>query len=101
VNHYLNAEAMHPDIPEDGDLTTLIAGRSHRGTVRSAAPSIKQRPRTRLDPVEARSLVGLTGLTTIVAIMRTPNSWPPHSSQCDDTARRSSSSLAPASSAPL
>jgi glycosyltransferase involved in cell wall biosynthesis len=68
VNHYLNPETMHPDIPEDGDLTTLIAGRSHRGTVRVAAPSIKQRPRTRLDPVDARSLVGLAGLSTIVAI---------------------------------
>jgi glycosyltransferase involved in cell wall biosynthesis len=68
VNHYLNTETMHPDIPEDGDLTTLIVGRSHRGTVRAAAPSIKRRPHTPLDPVDARPLVGLTGLPTIVAI---------------------------------
>lgn len=34
----------------------------------AAVPSIKQQPRTRLDPVEATSLVGPTGLTTIVAI---------------------------------
>jgi glycosyltransferase involved in cell wall biosynthesis len=68
VNHYLNPEALHPDIPGDGQLAALIADRNHRGTVGAAAPSIKQRPRTRLDPVEARSLVGLTGLTTIVAI---------------------------------
>ena len=39
VNHYLNPETMHPDIPEDGDLT---AG--------------------------ARSLVEFTGITTIVAL---------------------------------
>jgi glycosyltransferase involved in cell wall biosynthesis len=68
VNHYLNPETMQPDIPEHGDLTAVIAGRSHRGTVRAAVPSIKQRPRTRLDPVDARSLVGLAGLSTIVAI---------------------------------
>jgi glycosyltransferase involved in cell wall biosynthesis len=68
VNHDLNPETLHPDIPGDGDLTTLIAGRSHRGTVRAAAPSIKRRPRPRLDPVDARSLVGLTDLPTIVAI---------------------------------
>jgi hypothetical protein len=61
VNHYLNPETMHPDIPEDGDLTALIADRNHRGTVRAAAPSIKQRPRTPLNPVDARSLVSLTG----------------------------------------
>jgi glycosyltransferase involved in cell wall biosynthesis len=68
VTHYLDPEAMHPDIPGDGDLRALIAGRSHRGTVKAAAPSIKQRPRTPLDPVDARSLVGHTGLPTIVAI---------------------------------
>lgn len=68
MNHYLNPETMHPDIPEDVDLTTLIAGRSHRGTVGVAAPSIKRRPRTRLDPGDARSLVGLAGLPTILAI---------------------------------
>ena len=68
MNHYLNPEAMHPDIPGDGDLAALSADRSRRGTARIAAPSIKQRPRTRLDPVEARSLVDLTSLTTIVAI---------------------------------
>jgi len=68
VNHYLNPEAMHPRIPGDGGLAALIADRNHRGTVRAAAPSIKQRPRTRLDPVYARSLVGLNSLPTIVAI---------------------------------
>jgi glycosyltransferase involved in cell wall biosynthesis len=68
VSHDLNPEAMHSDIPGDGELAALIADRSRRGTVRAAAPSIKQRPRTPLDPVAARSLVGLTGLTTIVAI---------------------------------
>jgi glycosyltransferase involved in cell wall biosynthesis len=68
VNHYRNPETMHPDISGDGDLAALLAGRSHRGTVAAAAPSIKQRPRTPLDAVDARSLVGLTGLTTIVAI---------------------------------
>jgi glycosyltransferase involved in cell wall biosynthesis len=68
VNHYLNPEAMHPDVPGDGGLAALIADRNHRGTVRAAAPSIKQRPRTRLDPVYARSLVGLNSLPTIVAI---------------------------------
>ena len=68
MNHYLNPEAKHPDVPRDGGLAALIADRGHRGTVRIAAPSIKQRPRTRLDPMDARSLVGLSGLTTIVAI---------------------------------
>jgi glycosyltransferase involved in cell wall biosynthesis len=68
VNHYLNPETMHPDIPGDPDLTALIADRRHRGMVRAAARPIKQRPRTPLDPVDARSLVGLTGLPTIVAI---------------------------------
>jgi len=68
VNHYLNPETMHPDIRGHGDLAALIADRSHRGTVRAAAPSIKQRPRTPLDAVDARSLVGLTGLPTIVAL---------------------------------
>lgn len=61
MNSYLNPEAMHPAIPGDGDLTALIAGGRHRGMVRG------QRPRTRLHPVDARSLVGLTGLPTIVA----------------------------------
>jgi glycosyltransferase involved in cell wall biosynthesis len=68
VNHYLNPEAMHPDVPGDGDLAARIADRSRRGTARIAAPSIKRRPRRPLDPVAARALVGLTGLTTIVAI---------------------------------
>jgi glycosyltransferase involved in cell wall biosynthesis len=68
VNHYLNPETMHPDIPGDGAPTALIADRTHRERVRAAAPSIKQRPRTPLDPADARSLVGLTGLPTIVAI---------------------------------
>lgn|GEM_PF-1850013 len=68
MTQYLNPEAMHPDIPGDDDLTALIAGRSHRGMVRAAAPSIKQRPRTRLHPVDAWPLVSLTGLPTIVAI---------------------------------
>ena len=67
MNHHLNPEAMHPVIPGDGDLAAHVAHRSHRGIAGAAAPSIKQRPRTRLNPVEARSLVGLTGLTTIVA----------------------------------
>jgi glycosyltransferase involved in cell wall biosynthesis len=67
VNHYPTPETMHPDMPEDADLTTRIVGRSHRGTVTAAAPSIKRRPRPPLDPVDARSLVGLTGLPTIVA----------------------------------
>jgi glycosyltransferase involved in cell wall biosynthesis len=62
VNHYPNPETMNPDIPEDGDLAALIADRSHRGT------AIKQRPRPRLDPVDARAMVGLTSLPTIVAI---------------------------------
>jgi glycosyltransferase involved in cell wall biosynthesis len=66
--NYVNPETMHPDIPGDGDLTASIAGRRHRGTLRAAARSIKQRPRTPLDPVGARSLVGLTALPTIVAI---------------------------------
>ena len=68
MNHYLNPETMHPDIPGDGDLTARVAGRRHRGTVRTAPPSIEQRPRTPLDPVDARSLVGLSSLPTIVAI---------------------------------
>jgi glycosyltransferase involved in cell wall biosynthesis len=71
VNHYLNPETMHPDIPGDGDLATLITGHSHRGTVRAPAPSIKPRPRPPLDPAAARTMVGLTGLTglpTIVAV---------------------------------
>src|ERR1700722_17165472 len=59
---------MHPDIPGAGDLAALFADRSHRGIAGAAAPTIQQRPRTRLDPVEARSLAGLTGLTTIIAI---------------------------------
>jgi glycosyltransferase involved in cell wall biosynthesis len=62
VNHDLNPETMHPDIPGDDDLAALIADRSHRGT------ATKQRPRPRLDSVDARSLVGLTNLPTIVAI---------------------------------
>jgi glycosyltransferase involved in cell wall biosynthesis len=68
VNDYLNPETMLPDIPGDGDPAALIADRSNRGTVRAAAPSIKHRQRTPLHPVDARSLVGLTGLPTIVAI---------------------------------
>jgi glycosyltransferase involved in cell wall biosynthesis len=71
VNYYLNPDTMHPDIPGDGDLTARIDGRTHRGTVRTAAPSIKPRPRPPLDPAAARTLVGLTGLTglpTIVAV---------------------------------
>ena len=68
MNHHLNPEAMHPDVPGDGDLAARIADRSRRGTARIAAPSIKRRPRRPLDPVAARALVGLTGLTTIVAI---------------------------------
>ena len=74
MNHYLNPETMHPDIPGDGDLSALIAGRSHRGMARAVAPSTKPRPRPPLDPAAARTLVGLTGLTgltglpTIVAV---------------------------------
>jgi glycosyltransferase involved in cell wall biosynthesis len=68
VNPYPTPETMHPDIPGDGVLTALIAGRSRRGMVRAAAPSITQRPLTPLDPVDARSLVGLAGVPTIVAI---------------------------------
>jgi len=71
VNHYFNPETIHPDIPGDGDLSALIAGRSHRGMARAVAPSIKPRPRPPLDPAAARTLVGLTGLTglpTIVAV---------------------------------
>jgi glycosyltransferase involved in cell wall biosynthesis len=68
VNRCINPEAMHPDIPGDGDLTALIADSGHQGRVRAAAPSIKQRPRMRLNPVDAWPLVTLTGLPTIVAI---------------------------------
>jgi glycosyltransferase involved in cell wall biosynthesis len=68
MNHYLNPGAKHPDVPRDGGPAALIADRGHRETVRIAAPSLKQRPRTQLDPMDARSLVGLSGLTTIVAI---------------------------------
>jgi glycosyltransferase involved in cell wall biosynthesis len=71
VNHYLNPVTMHPDIPEDGDLATLITGHSHRGTARAPGQSIKPRPRPPLDPAAARTMVGLTGLTglpTIVAV---------------------------------
>lgn len=68
MNHYLHPEAKHPDIPRDGGIAALLADRGHRETVRTAAPSIKQRTRTPLDPMDARSLVGLGGLTTIVAI---------------------------------
>jgi glycosyltransferase involved in cell wall biosynthesis len=59
VIHYLNPETMNPDIREDGNLTAHITSRRHRGMSRAAAS---------LDPVDARSLVGLTGLPTIVAI---------------------------------
>lgn len=68
MNHYLHPEAKHPDIPRDGGIAALLADRGHRATVRTAAPSIKQRTRTPLDPMDARSLVGLGRLTTIVAI---------------------------------
>jgi glycosyltransferase involved in cell wall biosynthesis len=68
VNRYPTPEMMHPDTPGDGDLTALIADRTHRGKLRAAAPSIKQRPRPPLDPADARSLVGLAGIPTIVAI---------------------------------
>jgi glycosyltransferase involved in cell wall biosynthesis len=61
VNHYPNPETLHPDIPEDADRAARVADRSRRVT------AIKQRPRTPLDPVDARSLLGLTGLPTIVA----------------------------------
>jgi glycosyltransferase involved in cell wall biosynthesis len=67
VNHYLNPDTLQCDYPEDGGRTAPIAGRSHTDTVRTAAPPIKRQPAP-LDPVGARSLVGLTGLTTIVAI---------------------------------
>lgn len=68
MNRYLNPEAKHSDVPRDGDRTALVAGPSHRGTVRTATPSLKELPRTQLDPMDARSLVGLSDLTTIVAI---------------------------------
>jgi glycosyltransferase involved in cell wall biosynthesis len=67
VKHYPNPDTLQSDIPEDGGLSAPIASRSHTDAVRTAAPPIKRQPAP-LDPVGARSLVGLTGATTIVAI---------------------------------
>jgi glycosyltransferase involved in cell wall biosynthesis len=55
------------DDPPTG-LIPLLARSSRRGTEGEASPSIAQRPLTPLDPMYARSLVGLVDLLTIVAI---------------------------------
>jgi glycosyltransferase involved in cell wall biosynthesis len=72
VNHYPVPETMHPDISADGgsnaELTGRIACYSSRGTARSAMPLLERRPVSPHDPLVARSLVGLAGLPTIVAI---------------------------------
>jgi glycosyltransferase involved in cell wall biosynthesis len=49
--------------PVLADSTALVTRRSHRGTVKAASPSL-----ARPDDADARALVGLAGVPTIVAI---------------------------------
>lgn len=65
-------DTMNPDPPPKGnepvDISALTGRRGHRGAVRSAAAPIERRSTTPPDPVDARRLVGLAGLPTIVAV---------------------------------
>lgn len=63
---------MHPDPAAQGDpptgFTARLARRSHRATAEAGSTAITQRPLTRPEPAEARALVGLAGVPTVVAI---------------------------------
>lgn len=72
MNHSATPGQMHPDIVRQGDpprdFITRLTGRSHRATMKAASTPITRRPRTRPEPADARVLVGLAGVPTILAI---------------------------------
>lgn len=72
MNQSVAPDTMHAHVAAVGDppadLTALLARRRYRGTAEPASPSNAHRPLTRPDEVDARALVGLASVPTIVAI---------------------------------
>ena len=72
MNQSATPGQRHPHIVGQGDpptnFTARLSRRSDRGTVKASPMPITQRPRPRPEPVDARALVGLAGVPTIVAI---------------------------------